>query len=139
LFPTGIAITPDGTRAYVTNANGNSISVINTATNTVITTIFVPLDVRDIAITPDGTRAYVPGEEGGTNAVLVIDTGTNTVIATIPVEGFPFHIAITPGPRSPTTKEDCKNGGWRNFSPPAGPFKNQGQCVSSVERRSGTH
>ena len=27
-------------------------------------------------------------------------------------------------------KEDCKNGGWRNFISPPGPFKNQGQCVS---------
>jgi hypothetical protein len=29
---------------------------------------------------------------------------------------------------APTTKDDCKNGGWRNF----GVFKNQGDCVSFV-------
>ena len=28
----------------------------------------------------------------------------------------------------PTTKDQCKNGGWRNFPG----FKNQGQCVSFV-------
>jgi len=27
-------------------------------------------------------------------------------------------------------KEDCKNGGWKNFTSPPGPFKNQGDCVS---------
>jgi hypothetical protein len=32
----------------------------------------------------------------------------------------------------PTTKEDCKNGGWKAY----GLFKNQGQCVSFVEARS---
>jgi hypothetical protein len=32
-----------------------------------------------------------------------------------------------PGP-GPTAKEQCKNGGWRNF----GVFKNQGDCVSFV-------
>jgi hypothetical protein len=30
----------------------------------------------------------------------------------------------------PSSKEDCKNGGWQNFSSPPGPFKNQGECVS---------
>jgi hypothetical protein len=33
----------------------------------------------------------------------------------------------TPGP-TPTDKEQCKNGGWKNFTQPK--FKNQGQCVS---------
>jgi hypothetical protein len=29
-----------------------------------------------------------------------------------------------------TGKDDCKDGGWQNFTFPPGPFKNQGQCVS---------
>jgi hypothetical protein len=29
-----------------------------------------------------------------------------------------------------TSKDDCKDGGWKNFTFPPGPFKNQGQCVS---------
>lgn len=29
-----------------------------------------------------------------------------------------------------TSKNDCKNDGWKNFTFPPGPFKNQGQCVS---------
>lgn len=29
-----------------------------------------------------------------------------------------------------TSKNDCKDGGWKNFTFPPGPFKNQGQCVS---------
>ena len=36
-------------------------------------------------------------------------------------------------PNSPTTKEQCKNGGWQSLATVNGePFKNQGQCVSSV-------
>jgi hypothetical protein len=31
----------------------------------------------------------------------------------------------------PTSKNQCKNGGWANFTNP-GPFKNQGDCVSFV-------
>lgn len=36
---------------------------------------------------------------------------------------------------TPATADDCKKGGWSTFNPPSGPFKNQGQCVSSVVRR----
>jgi YVTN family beta-propeller protein len=34
--PYGIAITPDGSKVYLTNAADNSVSVIPTATNTVV-------------------------------------------------------------------------------------------------------
>ncbi len=30
----------------------------------------------------------------------------------------------------PTSKDDCKDGGWQNFTFAPGPFKNQGDCVS---------
>ena len=33
--PQGVAITPDGTQAYVANADDDTVSVIDTATNTV--------------------------------------------------------------------------------------------------------
>ena len=33
----------------------------------------------------------------------------------------------------PDSKDECKDGGWRNFSDPS--FKNQGDCVSWVEKR----
>jgi DNA-binding beta-propeller fold protein YncE len=34
-FPTGVAVTPDGSRVYVTNLDGNTVSVIDTATNAI--------------------------------------------------------------------------------------------------------
>ena len=77
------------------------------------------------------TRAYVTNL--GSNTVSVIDTATNTVVATIPVGLTPVGIAITPAPQAPKSKEQCKHGGYKKFGPPAGPFKNQGQCVSYVE------
>ncbi len=39
--PTGVAVTPDGKRIYVTNETDGTISVIETATNTVVDTIAV--------------------------------------------------------------------------------------------------
>jgi YVTN family beta-propeller protein len=49
VFPFGVAITPDGTRAYV--ANDNTISVIDTASNTVVATFAPGSDVFEVAIT----------------------------------------------------------------------------------------
>ncbi|WP_329767539.1 hypothetical protein, partial [Bacillus nitratireducens] len=40
---------PDGTRAYVTNQASNTVSVINTATNTVIDTVPVGVAPTGIA------------------------------------------------------------------------------------------
>lgn len=34
--------------------------------------------------------------------------------------------------RPPTDKDECKEDGWRRFTNPT--FKNQGQCVSYIER-----
>jgi YVTN family beta-propeller protein len=66
------------------------------------------------------------------NTISVIDTATNTVVATIPVGVHPVAVDITPAAQTPTSKERCKHDGYLMFGPPAGPFKNQGQCVSYV-------
>ncbi len=98
----GIAITPDGTRAYVTQSkestNGGSVAVIDTATNTVgASTIPVGDGPMGIAITSDGTRAGVANDNDKT--VSLIDTTTNTVVGSpISVPGFPVDVAIAPGP-----------------------------------------
>ena len=81
------------TRVYVTNFLDNTVSVIDSGSNTVVATIVVGGSPLGIAITPDGTRAYVTT---GTNTVSAIDTGTNIVVATIPVGSIPQMVAITP-------------------------------------------
>ncbi|TVL91300.1 IPT/TIG domain-containing protein [Streptomyces sp. SAJ15] len=88
--PVSIAFTPDGTRAYVTNSGGDTVSVIDTATNTVTGTVTVGAAPWGVAIHPDGTRAYVTNSTAGT--VSVINTTTNTVIATITVGGTRAYV-----------------------------------------------
>src|SRR5215467_16017685 len=83
--------------AYVTNLLSGTVSVIDTATNTVVATVPVGIDPRGVAITQDGTHAYVTNAvESG--AVSVIDSATNTVVATVPVGFNPYGVAITPSP-----------------------------------------
>ena len=58
--PWGLAVTPDGSKVYVTNyLQGNNVSVINTATTQVVTTIPVGASPHGIAVTPDGSKVYV--------------------------------------------------------------------------------
>jgi YVTN family beta-propeller protein len=100
-FPAGVAFTPDGSRAYVTNRGDNTVSVIDTKTRTELTTVPVQYKPANVAITPDGRHAYVtnfgdPIPIPGTT-VSVIDTTTNAVVATIPGVGpGPLGVAVTP-------------------------------------------
>ena len=90
--PVAIATTVSGTFAYVTNGGStgigtNSISVINTATNTISTTISGPLTAlsgsQGIAITStvSGQFAYVTNYNN--NTISVFNTATNSLATTI--------------------------------------------------------
>ena len=80
--------------AYITNSGANTVSVVNTATNTVIATVPVGSGPSGVAVSPDGTTAYVASGDG--NTVSVINTAMNAVIATITVGSGPFGLAVTP-------------------------------------------
>jgi YVTN family beta-propeller protein len=109
--PFGVAITPDGTRAYVTNSNDNTVSVIDTTNMLVGSPITVGFTPQGVAITPDGKRAYVTNFSALANTVSVIDTNPasptyNSVVATVAVGTEPFEVAITPdGTRAYVTND----------------------------------
>lgn len=92
--PEGITLTPDGARAYVANRGSNTVSVIDTATDTVIDTIATGAGPTDVAISPDGTRAYVAVFDDG--LVSVFDLASNTLVTDIPVGSGATMAAVTP-------------------------------------------
>jgi len=63
--------------AYITNYHSNNVSVIDTATNNVVTSVSIGPFPSGIAVTPDGTKVYVTNQWD--NNVSVIDTVTNKV------------------------------------------------------------
>jgi YVTN family beta-propeller protein len=93
-----VAINPAGTRAYVSNSGGmpvgNTVTVIDTSTNSAIDTITVGLQPQDIALSSDGARAYVTNSSS--NSVSVIDTTTSAVIGTVAVGDYPEGVAVHP-------------------------------------------
>jgi len=97
-------VSPDGTRAYVTNQTSNTVSVINTGTNTVVTTITGFTIPRGVAFSPDGTRAYVANVAAAT--ISVVDTATNTVLTTITGFNQPLGVVFSPdGTRAYVTNQ----------------------------------
>ncbi|WP_179928437.1 beta-propeller fold lactonase family protein, partial [Bacillus cereus] len=86
--PTG----PTGSFAYVANESSNTVSVIDTSTNLVTTTITVGLTPFSVAITPDGSFAYVVNADD--DNVSVIDTSTNMVTTTVTVGTYPLSVTI---------------------------------------------
>jgi len=70
-------------QAYITNLNDNTVSVIDTASNTVTATVPVGNFPNGVAVTPDGAHVYVANVVDGT--VSVIDTASNAATATVDV------------------------------------------------------
>jgi YVTN family beta-propeller protein len=66
-----VAFSPDGTQAYVTNSNDDTVSVITVATGDVTDTIVVGDAPHSVAFSPDGTQAYVTNSNDDTVSVIV--------------------------------------------------------------------
>lgn len=111
-IPTGgqyvaaLAISPNGQFVYAANYNtGNegsgTISVIDTATNNVVTTIDGFFGPYTMVVTPDGNYLYVTNF--GSNNFIPIGTtanevnlATNAIVDTIPLGNQPAGLAQTP-------------------------------------------
>ena len=96
----GVAISEDGSYAYVTNFNAEFgpyylVVIATSGTPSIYTSIAVGSDPWAVAVRPNANEVYVLNQGAGT--VSVIDTATNTVTATIDAvssdEGY--NIAFT--------------------------------------------
>jgi YVTN family beta-propeller protein len=103
LGPQGIAITPNGKRAYVadagaivsgqTGAFGSTVTPVDLTTGTALAPITVGNAPIGIAITPDGSTALVTNLNSG--SVSPINLATDTASAPIAVEGSPIAVAVS--------------------------------------------
>ncbi len=82
-LPTGVAVS--NTRAYVDNAESDSLSVIDLTQSppAVIATVPVGDFPEGVALSPDGTEAYVTNFNSGT--LSIVSTASNTVVDTVTV------------------------------------------------------
>lgn len=89
----GLAVTND--RAYVSNTDAGTVTVIDTVTGQWLADIDVDDEPMGIALTPDGKKLYVTSAT--TRTVSVIDTATRQVTAQIQLgQRSPQLMAISP-------------------------------------------
>src|SRR5258708_34224506 len=85
-------------RIYVTNSAGDSIDVVDPATNEVVQVIRGIELPHGIAFSPDGARIYISNES---ESVLdVVDRKSGLILRKVPLSARPNNLAITQdGPR----------------------------------------
>lgn len=96
--PNGAVFMPDGSKAYVANTVGGTVSVIRTnlANGAVAKPVHISVGTEPAALvlTPNGKKLYVANARS--NTLSVIDTATDTVVKTINGVGFePRGLAVS--------------------------------------------
>jgi YVTN family beta-propeller protein len=94
LYPVHVAFGSDGRFAYVSNFQGASVSVVDVARGTIVTTIQTPAGPHGLAASPDGRFIYVACLDG--QALAVIDTSTNSLAQTLtlPANTHPYSVVF---------------------------------------------
>jgi YVTN family beta-propeller protein len=95
--PQYVALTPDGSEAFVTNSQSGTVSVIGTSTGTKVT-LPVGTTPEQIAVSPQGHAAYVV--DSGSHDVRPIDTQSLAEGSGQIVGVNPYGIAISPDGQS---------------------------------------
>jgi phospholipase C len=91
--PHGVAITPDGTHAWVTDSERDQVVVLETSSLRTVGRINVGRTPWGTAFSSDGSTAYVSNSND--NTVSVINTATQRVTETIPLLSFTYTDAKT--------------------------------------------
>ncbi len=94
-----LLLDPSRPRLYATLPQDNSLAVIDTDTNTVLTTFFIGSDPVDLSISPDGTRLYVANQGSTSAAIGVVDLTSLTTLPSLPAPSNPIGIAAGLGNR----------------------------------------
>jgi YVTN family beta-propeller protein len=102
-IPTGqkeshmLVISPDGRRAYTANVGAGSVSVLDIAKRSLITTIPVAKMVQRISISPDGSHVFTHDQDA--RRIAVIDTATSKIANWIEVPSPVYASEPTPDGR----------------------------------------
>lgn len=92
ISPQAVAVSPDGSKAYVANNDSGSVSEVNTLTGAVLRTFTVGYKPSALAVTSDGREVFVTNYLDNTVTEIRLSDGiTNTFL----VGHWPTSIAIS--------------------------------------------
>jgi YVTN family beta-propeller protein len=80
-------------RIFVTNSAGDSVDVIDPATNKIVQSIGGIEVPHGVNFSPDGSRVYVSNEADAT--LDVVDRRSGGIVAKVPLSGHPNNIAVS--------------------------------------------
>lgn len=80
-------------RIYITNSAGNTVDVVDPATNKVVQTIQGIELPHGVVFSPDGSRVYISNESESVLDVVEGDSGH--ILEKVPLSGHPNNLAIT--------------------------------------------
>jgi YVTN family beta-propeller protein len=92
-----VAVTPDGSRAFVANMGSGNVTAIDLDGGRVLAQIETGEGAEGIDVTPDGKEVWVTNREADT--VSVLDAASLEVLVTVPCATFPIRVRITPDGR----------------------------------------
>lgn len=92
--PAHVVVTADGKLAFVTNSEGNDVSVVDVASSAVTKSVPTGKFPHGLRISPDGTEAYVADVKS--DSVSVLDVTGAKELARIPVGKAPVQVGFTP-------------------------------------------
>lgn len=92
-----VAATAAPPKAWVGNFKDDTVSVIDTASGSVVATVPVPKGPHGMAVGGAGSPVYVSSD--GASVVSVIDAASDKVTATIEVGRSPHGLALAPDGR----------------------------------------
>lgn len=89
LFLLGVGSAGASPLAYITNSSDGTVSILDTDTNTLATTVTnTSLFPAHVALNTAGTRAYITSLSSSPPSIRVLDTVTNTYITSVNVPAF---------------------------------------------------
>jgi YVTN family beta-propeller protein len=89
-----VAVTKDGSRAFVSNLMSGSMTAFDLKTGRKIKDVKTGAGAEGIAVTPDGKQVWVTNRAADT--VSVVDANSLKVLATLPSAKFPIRAEATP-------------------------------------------
>lgn len=96
-----LVVTPDKSRAFVSNMQSGTVSVLDLAGMTKIKDLPAGTEPEGLAVTPDGKTVWVADRRG--DRLYIFDAVSLEEIGTIPTGKFPIRIAISPDGKTAIT------------------------------------
>ena len=93
-YPSGLAVSPDGSQVWVASRGDGRVDVFDTSTNAHVFGFNVPL-ATGIAFNPSGSTVYL-AEGDSPGAIQVIDASSYQLITRIAVGNLPHVLRVSP-------------------------------------------